>query len=199
MTSPSDSNQGRFYSKRVGDKLLEYVWIQRDDLVASLLEASRLSRTIFNRATSGTNPGGLFEDWAELWSASVHYSAASLANLGALIAGLGYEIKKGKTDDEYPHRIIEFDRVLTGSPRYVNCWLIGEGNWQDARLPADKVIVLQSTPNMGTSRWDVVFDLSGDPPGDRKSGTYCLEVSIGEGVRDTVVEYFFLDPHLSAT
>lgn len=193
MSHPIESNSGRFYSKRVGEKAIEYAWLQREDFFDALLELSRLSQTIWAGATQGSDPEELFADWLELWSASLHYSSATLVNFASYVGGLGLDIKKGKTDSLYPHRVVEFDRVLTSPPVLISCWQLGRAH--ETQLNPDQVTFWQSYVNMGSANWDVVFDLSGTPPGKEKSGTYRLEIDIGDVYDQPFVGYYFLDPH----
>jgi hypothetical protein len=193
MSHPMDSNRGRFYSKRVGDKMIEYAWLQREDVFDALLELSRLSRTLWTRSAQRIDQDELLADLLELWSASLHYSSATMVNFAAFVGGLGMDIKKGKTDSLYPHRVVEFDRVLTSPPVLISCWQLGRP--RTTQLDPDQVTFWQSYVNMGSANWDVVFDLSGTPPGDEKSGTYRLEIDVGDVYDEPFVTYVYLDPH----
>jgi hypothetical protein len=196
MTSPADSNQGRFYNKRLGDKAAEFAWKQRIDLIDGLRETNRLTRTLWESILTGSPAPVLMAETVELWSAAMHYSSAFVTNIGAGIAGLGYEIRKGKTDDLHPHRIIDFGRVLAGPPTPTRFWMVGVEPKAPVYLPVEDVFLIQSFANQGTSKWDVIFDLSGRPPKEMTTwtGTYCLELNVGDRRSDTHYEYFYLDP-----
>jgi hypothetical protein len=196
MTSPAESNQGRFYSERVGDKAAEYAWKQRIDIIDGLAETNRLARALWDSILGQAPAPQLVAESVELWSAVMHYSSAFVTNIGAGIAGMGYEIRKGKTDDSHPHRIIDFGRVLAGSPTPTRFWMVGVDPKAPMYLPIKYVFLLQSFANQGTSKWDVIFDLSGpiQDPMTTWTGTYCLELNVGDRRSDTHYEYFYLDP-----
>ena len=189
MTSGPDRQS---YSDRVSRQLIRYAELQREDIVEGIQETARLSGELYNDALAGSGESELVSAWTELWSAFAHYTAAIAANFGMLIAGLGYEIKLGKTDGVRPARVMRLP--LGAVPKCIGAWMIGEGPWQQSKLDVSRVTLHQTAAQIGSGDWTVTFDLSGKPQPAR--GVYCLQLDIGNGVLDPFERRFYLDPHV---
>ncbi len=178
------------YADRVGRELVRYAQLQQQDIFDGLRETTRLAGELYQDSLSGADDSRLANGLLELWSAAIHYTAATAANFGMLIAGLGYEIKTGKTDTLRPERVVTFAAPLAQAPLVTVFWLVGEGAALDPKL----VTLRQTATQQGTATWTITFDLSQI----RRSGVYFLQLDTGQGVPDPVEHYFYLDPHPAA-
>jgi hypothetical protein len=182
---------GNHYRQRVGERVAQFSWLQRQDIVDAALETTRLSRVLFEDSVAGKSESSLFRTWVELMSAYTHYSAAFITNYAAFIGGLGVDIAKTKTDTLFPTRTWEFDFDLDGPPRLVRAWLVGGGAFDRVSLDRTQVVFTQTVMQMNSRVWTVLFDLSRMPSDIQLSGSYRVEVKVGE---QTLVRYFYLDP-----
>jgi hypothetical protein len=182
---------GNHYRRRVGERVAQFSWLQREDIVDAALETTRLSRVLFEDSVAGKSESSLFGTWAELMSAYTHYAAAFVTNYAAFIGGLGVDIAKTKTDGLFPTRTWEFDHILDGPPRLVRAWLVGGGAFDRVRLDPTQVVFTQTVMQINGRIWTVLFDLSRMPKDAQLSGSYRVEVKAGE---QTKVMYFYLDP-----
>jgi hypothetical protein len=184
----------RVYSKRVGEQSQLFAHEQESDLVRALSESRRLSYSLYDQAKSGASDKDLVGSLLEWWSANVHFAARLAANYWAFVGGLGADLEIGATDTVKPLRRLSLDSQVT-APTVLGCWKIGQGLLPATRLPQGAVTFTKKVSGTAQSTWEVQFDLSGDPPGAQKSGTYFLEFSTGFPTALSISrEYFYLDP-----
>lgn len=195
MTDPSDSSP-HLYTDLVGEAFDNYARNQIEDTRHGLKETLRLWKEMYDAA--GTKSGH-DSKWLEWWSAAVHYSAASAANLGFLMTDLGAPRKYGTRDGRRPTRHIHIPKAT--KPRCVAFRRLGavttavttanpQGGPRYAPLDPNLVTFQQAPDQVGSDVWTVRFNL----PAGAERGTYFVRIAPSGGFGTFIELHEYLDP-----
>jgi len=170
------------YRDRIGNSSHQYASNQLTDTGDAVSETLRLWRELYQTAVAGEDES-LIGKWAELASATIHYSAALAANYGAFITALGTPLLPGHVDSHRPQREID----LPNAPKPACIFARRVGNAHP--LPVACVSLRPTPSNARPDKWTVTFDLHNNP----QKGTYYFRIDPGSGAAP-IDFHEYLDP-----